>query len=278
MTLQEIIDDVRCLAHDLQRDIKILLLQIIGQNTTFLISHPDYVLTEKQFSEFNENLAKLKQGMPLAYVLGNQPFWSLEFIVNEHTLIPRADTEVLVEQILQKGQKMMQGLSMDLSVLDMGTGSGAIGVSVQHEQPDWQVTATDVSAEALKVAKKNAKTHNVKVDFFLGSWFDALPKQAKKFHIIASNPPYIDPTDEHLKDLTHEPISALIADRNGMQDIIHIISHAKSYLYDNAWLMLEHGYDQATLVQQEFAINGYTNIVTVKDYGGNDRVTIAKWN
>lgn len=253
-----------------------LLLAIINQPATFLLTHPEFTLTPAQTTRYQAQLAQLKKGKPLAYVLGNQPFWSLDFLVNEHTLIPRPDTETLVEQALKQGDEFAKQWQVKaLHVLDLGTGSGIVGICLKHERPHWQVTATDQSQPALEVAQKNALRNNTAVTFLQGSWYEAVSCD-EKFHLIVSNPPYIAPDDEHLAQLTDEPMSALVAENAGMADIAHIIQGAKVQLHSQGWLLLEHGYNQAAAVSQCFEEYGFKQIRTVKDYGGNDRVTMGQ--
>lgn len=255
------------------------LLYVLDKPSSFMITDEDYHLTDSELERFNAGVTKMQQGIPLAYLTGQQDFWSLNFKVNEHTLIPRPDTEVLVEQVLNwiKAQDINNKTTKRL--LDLGTGSGCIAVSLAHEvkQANWQVVAIDLSLEALKVAKYNAILNNVKnIDFVQSSWYEQLSdKAADKFDIIVSNPPYIDETDEHLTRLQAEPISALSAPNQGLADIEHIVHYAPRYLRVGGLLAIEHGYDQAQAVQQLFVKNGFKEVQTIKDFGANDRVTLG---
>ena len=249
-----------------------LLAHILGMNHLTLKYKPEQLLTHEQLSVFLTKIERLKQGEPLAYVIGEQDFWSLNLKVTPATLIPRPDTEILVEQALA-----LIDSSQNLTVLDLGTGSGAIALSIAKERPNATVIATDFSVDALKVAKQNAVFNNINnVQFLHGSWYDALPTQ-QRFDVIVSNPPYIDEHDQHLADLTHEPISALTAKNNGLADLEVIISQAPQWLNARGWLLLEHGYDQAQAVQQLFMQTGFGDVKTVKDYGSNDRVTMGRF-
>ena len=265
------------------------LLHVIGQPAHFLITDSDYLLSQQQLSQFERGIRQMQSGTPLAYLLGRQEFWSLEFLVNEYTLIPRPDTEVLVEKVLawisqqdRFHHKSQNSLSKKYQLLDLGTGSGCIAISLAHElnkshQGCWQITAVDYSAEALQVAKDNAQLNATpEVDFIQSDWFDAIDKEAK-FDVIVSNPPYIDPDDQHLIKLISEPISALVADNKGLADIEMIIGGAVKHLSQKALLAIEHGYDQGGAVYQLFEQAGFANIKTVQDYGGNDRVTMGEW-
>lgn len=246
-----------------------LLIHILQKNHSFLISHDDYELTDDELQSYQKSLDLLKNGKPLAYVLGYQGFWKHDFLVNENTLIPRPDTEILIETVLNYIQE--NSLS-NLKILDLGTGTGCIAVSLAYEKPNTKVIAVDFSKNALEIAKKNAERIGVKnIQFLQSDWFDNIDKQ--KFDIIVSNPPYIDKDDKHLANLTHEPITALVAENHGLADIETIVGQAKGYLNDTGLLAIEHGYDQAGKVQQIFTHHAFCQIKTVKDYGGNDRVT-----
>lgn len=264
------------------------LLHVIDQPAHFLITDSDYLLSQQQLSEFERGIKQMQAGTPLAYLLGKQEFWSLEFLVNEHTLIPRPDTEVLVEQVLawisqqeRFHHNSQNSLSKQNQLLDLGTGSGCIAISLAHELNKhdrcWQITAVDYSAEALQVAKDNAQLNVTPAVVFIQSdWFAAIDKEAK-FDVIVSNPPYIDPDDQHLTKLISEPIAALVADNKGLADIEKIINGAVSHLSQKGVLAIEHGYDQGRAVYQLFEQTGFVKIKTVQDYGGNDRVTMGEW-
>ncbi|MBP3945808.1 peptide chain release factor N(5)-glutamine methyltransferase [Psychrobacter sp. K31L] len=255
------------------------LLYVIDKPAIALMMDEDYQLTDREMSQFNAGVVKMQQGIPLAYLTGQQEFWSLNFKVNEHTLIPRPDTEVLVEQVLNWINAQPTQLD-NKRLLDLGTGSGCIAISLAHElkHANSQVVAVDLSSEALKVAQHNAVSNNVSnVEFIQSSWYQALPIfDEPQFNIIVSNPPYIDETDEHLAHLTAEPISALSAPNQGLADIEHIVSHATTYLCAGGLLAIEHGYDQGDAVRQLFLDSGFESVHTVKDYGGNDRVTLGQ--
>lgn len=248
-----------------------LLLHILQKNRSFLISHDDYCLTDDENLRYQQSLVELQQGKPLAYIIGSQGFWKHDFLVNEHTLIPRPDTEILIETVLNYIQE--NSLSK-LKILDLGTGTGCIAITLAYENPNASVTAVDFSEQALNIAQQNAKRVGVKnIQFLQSDWFNNISKQ--KFDIIVSNPPYIDKDDEHLANLTHEPITALVAKNHGLADIEHIIKNAKHYLYENGLLAIEHGYCQGEQVRTIFEKNGFIFVKTVKDYGGNDRITMG---
>jgi len=255
------------------------LLHVIDKPALFLITDESYELTEDEQKQFNAGVTKMQQGIPLAYLTGQQAFWSLNFMVNEHTLIPRPDTEILIEQVIDWVNTQSIHASTK-RLLDLGTGSGCIAISLAHElkKDNWQVVAVDVSAAALEVARHNALINEVdNIEFIQSSWYDALRAHEKaSFDVIVSNPPYIDEEDEHLAQLKAEPISALSAPNHGLADIEHIVEQAPSYLRIGGLLAVEHGFDQGVAVRQLFADNGFESVTTVQDYGGNDRVTFGR--
>ncbi|MBD7947377.1 peptide chain release factor N(5)-glutamine methyltransferase [Psychrobacter communis] len=267
------------------------LLFVIEQPSSFLITDENYQLTDSELTQFYAGVTKMQQGTPLAYLTGQQEFWSLNFTVNEHTLIPRPDTEVLIEQVLAWINSQPNRNDDDNKpkrLLDLGTGSGCIAISLAHElnkrQPNnkaerWQVVAVDLSLEALKVARHNAMVNEVAADikFIQSSWYEALSVQDEPlFDVIVSNPPYIDEEDEHLARLVAEPISALSAPNHGLADIALIVKQAPQYLNAAGLLAIEHGFDQGAKVSQLFLDNRFESVHTVQDFGGNDRVTLGQ--
>lgn len=254
------------------------LLYIIDRPALFLITDESYELTDSEQTRFEAGVIKMQQGVPLAYLTGQQAFWSLNFMVNEHTLIPRPDTEVLIEQVLNWISTQPAQVS-NKRLLDLGTGSGCIAISLAHElkKDNWQVVAVDLSSEALSVAQHNAELNSVdNVKFVQSSWYNELSTQdTSLFDIIVSNPPYIDEADEHLARLVAEPISALSAPNHGLADIEQIVQQATNYLRSGGLLAIEHGFDQGRAVRQLFLENGFESVTTVQDYGGNDRVTLG---
>jgi len=256
------------------------LLHVIDKPALFLLTDERYQLTDSESAKFNAGIKKMRQGIPLAYLTGQQAFWSLDFKVNAHTLIPRPDTEVLVEQVLEwiESNPSLQDKNAK-RLLDLGTGSGCIAISLAHElkRSSWQVVAVDLSAEALNVAQQNATDNQVdNVEFIQSSWYGKLADSKPLFNVIVSNPPYIDESDEHLQGLKAEPISALSAPNQGLADIEHIVEQAPSYLQQGGLLAIEHGYDQGEAVRDMFYRNGFGAIKTAKDYGGNERVTLGQ--
>lgn len=258
----------------IDRSINEQLLQfILCKNRSFLISHDDYCLTLPQWQQYQQAVTAWQQGQPLAYIVGYQGFWKHDFLVNEHTLIPRPDTEILVETVSNLAKNSLSKINhQPLKILDLGTGSGCIAISLADELPHAHVTAVDISTDALAIARQNAERIGVSnIEFLHSHWFDQLPPQ--KFDIIVSNPPYIDPSDPHLAGLTHEPITALTAENHGLADIEQIVRVGQGFLVPYGLLAVEHGYDQAEKVREIFDNNSFNQVATVKDFGGNDRVT-----
>lgn len=247
-----------------------LLEHIVKIESFDLLMKAQQELTSEQEQQYVTALKRIAAGEPLAYVTGSQPFWTLDLKVTADTLVPRPDTEVLVETVLKLD------LPSDARIVDLGTGTGAIALSLASERSEWEITATDIYLPTLEVAQFNAEKHDlVQVKFAYGSWFKALERQY--FDVIVSNPPYIDGDDEHMPDLASEPKRALVAPQQGLADIEHIIQQGKKWLAVQGWIVLEHGYDQAKAVRNIFTQAGYKEVKTVKDYGGNDRVTLGQW-
>lgn len=257
-------------AESYERQENAWLLEHLTQIDSFdLLMKKTQELTLEQEQQYIAGLERIAAGEPLAYITGSQPFWTLDLKVTQDTLVPRPDTEVLVETVLKLD------LPNDARIVDLGTGTGAIALSLASERPEWSITATDIYAPTLEVAQFNAEKHDLtQVKFALGHWFKALERN-QFFDVIVSNPPYIDPDDEHMQDLATEPKRALVAANNGLADLEFIIQNGKKWLTANGWIALEHGYNQAGVVYQLFKKYGYTEIQTIKDYGGNNRVTIG---
>jgi release factor glutamine methyltransferase len=216
-------------------------------------------------------LQRRLQGEPIAYILEAREFYGLQFKVTTDTLIPRPDTETLVDIALTKIPENQHSM-----LLDLGTGTGAIALSIAKYRPQAQVTAVDVSENALNIAKENAQNLSIpNVNFLLSHWFNAL--QHQKFDVIVSNPPYIEEADQHLSqgDLRFEPLSALASGHDGLNDIRHIIAQSKAHLNPNGWLMLEHGYNQAENIAELLNQFEFNTISHVRDLAGIERVTIA---
>lgn len=249
---------------------EILLAEALGKNRTWLKTWPDYQLSEAEQTQVAKMLKRRQTGEPLAYILGYQEFWSLKLAVNEHTLIPRPETELLVELALEKIPS-----EEDFKVADLGTGSGAIALSIAKERPQATVFAADFSAEALKIAEQNRQAHQLSnLKMVQNSWLDNW--QYGELDLIVVNPPYVAEGDPHLDNLTFEPYSALVAPENGYGDIITIVTQAKSVLKTGGFLMFEHGFEQAKQVREILKSHGYRSVKTHKDLSEQDRVTIAQ--
>lgn len=249
-------------------DAGLILSYLTGYSKTGLLTHDDEQLSQELCAKYFELIDKRASGYPVAYILGYKDFWSLRLKVNEHTLIPRSDTETLVEMALS--------LNVKGDVLDLGTGSGAIILALKKELgSSISAYACDISEDTLNVARQNAMDNGLEVNFFVSDWFFNVP--SRKYALIVSNPPYIEESDEHLhqSSLPYEPSRALASGSDGLSDIRKIILLAKDFLDDGAYLVLEHGYNQALMVQEIFELNGYSNIRTVQDLEGRDRVTIG---
>lgn len=263
-------------AQESRLETQILLETALQCTRAWLISHAEEIMTDAQLSAFDQLLGRRLNGEPLAYILGEREFFGLKLKVTPATLIPRPDTEMLVETALATISDINRHNKQQL-VADLGTGSGAIALAIAKNKPDVTITAIDASDAALAVAKENAAALKINnVTFLRSNWFENLV--GCQFDLIVSNPPYIAADDPHLSqgDLVSEPMSALASGDDGLRDIRHIISHSLLYLKPQGWLMLEHGYDQAQAVHSLLAEAGFTDIKTIKDLADNDRVSIGK--
>jgi release factor glutamine methyltransferase len=247
---------------------RILLCEATGLTRVQLITQGDRALTPDEATRLDELVARRLHGEPIAYIVGKREFFGLDFQVGPAVLIPRPDTELIVELALER---LPQGPSR---LLDMGTGSGAIAVAVAHTRPDADVTALDVSPDALAVAQANAAANGARVRFLHSSWFDALAA-GESFDVIASNPPYIAAGDEHLAqgDLRFEPVGALTDHADGLSALRIIVQGGPRHLVPGGWLLLEHGYDQAAAVRALLLETGYTDVQSWQDLAGIERVS-----
>lgn len=256
-------------------DIEIFLAHILQKNRTYLFTWPEKILNDVDVVRFNEYLSRRLRGEPVAHIIGQREFWSLPLMVNNSTLIPRPDTELLVETAL--GLFSVDETNQVRRVLDLGTGTGAIVLALAHEKKSWQCLGVDKELAAVELAEKNRMQLNLlNVKIHQSDWFSALASEAP-FDIIVSNPPYINPGDEHLLrgDVRFEPLSALIADNNGLADLDIIIANAPRYLREQGWLLVEHGYDQGEQVRNLFVCNQFFSVKTLRDMSGNERVTMG---
>ncbi|WP_049235808.1 peptide chain release factor N(5)-glutamine methyltransferase [Moraxella canis] len=255
------------------------LSYVLNQPLAFFITDGDYQPTKDEISNIQAGLARLSSGEPLAYLIGRQSFWGREFLVNAHTLIPRADTEILIETVLNHPKFKQNADCLDdtkkpITILDLGTGTGCIGITLALELPLAQVTLVDVSTEALKIAAQNSQRLKAGCQVLQSDWF---AKVTDKFDLIITNPPYINENDEHLARLQHEPITALVAAESGLADIRRIIEEGRAYLNDGGMMVIEHGFDQAAAVRTLYEQAGYANVRTVQDYGANERATLGQY-
>ena len=252
-------------------DAELLLAHCLNKNRSFLFAWPDTALTTSQQTAFSELTEKRIDAWPVAYLTGYQEFWSLNFTVNPDVLIPRADTETLVEAALET----LQGIEEPL-ILDLGTGSGAIAIALASERPDASITASDRSGDALKVAELNKQRHDAKnLSLRQSNWFERI--DATGFNLIVSNPPYIADNDAHLRgDIRHEPLQALASGKDGLSDINIIVCEAIDYLKPGGWLLLEHGHDQATDVRARLEEVDYQQVAHRKDLSGINRITMGQ--
>ncbi|MDQ1094444.1 release factor glutamine methyltransferase [Xanthomonas sacchari] len=253
-------------------DAEALLLHALQRDRAWLFAHAREPLPDDVVGGFQALLARRAQGEPVAYLTGRRGFWTLDLAVGPATLIPRADTERLVELALER----LDG-APGRRVADLGTGSGAIALALAGERPQAQVLATDLSAAALAVAEANARAHGLRnVAFVQGTWL--LPLAGQRFDLIASNPPYIADGDSHLQqgDLRYEPASALASGPDGLDDLRRIAADAPAHLLPGGWLLLEHGWDQGPAVRALLEASGFLEVATHQDLEARDRVTLGR--
>lgn len=254
-------------------ELQMLMQRALNVSRAYLLAHPEQILEAGQQAAYDAMLQRRLAGEPIAHILGEREFFGLSFKVTPATLIPRPDTELLVELALQRIPP--QG---GFRVLDLGTGTGAIAISIAHSRPDAEVVGVDASPAALEVARENARRLGAgNVSFAQSDWFSALG--GNRFDLIVSNPPYIAANDGHLSegDVRFEPMTALVSGADGLDDIRRIVTDARDRLEPGGWLLLEHGYDQATRVREILLQGDYVRIFSARDLADIERVSGAAW-
>ena len=265
-------------------DALVLLQHATGRSRTQILAFDETQIDEKMSANLTALLARRLKGEPIAYILGEKEFWSLPLNVSVDTLIPRPDTEILVEKALDIALEKLHKKNSPLRILDLGTGTGAIALALtseltprcQKQGVQLEIIGVDFMPNAVLLAKSNAVKNQLNAIFLQSHWFE---KVTGKFDIIVSNPPYIDQNDVHLSrgDLRFEPRLALVAEEQGYADLRHIIEQAPHYLKENGVLLLEHGWQQGAKVRSIFRENSGQQVATVRDYGDNERVTLGFW-
>lgn len=256
-------------------DAKVILANILEKPQTFLFTWPDKTLDALQVTHFENAIARRKKGEPVAYIVGKRDFWTLSLFTSPDTLIPRPDTEVLVEQVLNW---VVESKREPLAICDLGTGTGAIALALASELPQASVVGVDFQTGAVELATRNAEANGVtNAQFLKSDWFSALTGQS--FDVIVSNPPYIEEASPYLNegDVRFEPKTALTSGVDGLHDIKHIISTSPMFLNKGGLLAFEHGFNQGRAVRDLLLAAGFSSVRTVKDYGENDRVTFGSW-
>jgi release factor glutamine methyltransferase len=250
-------------------DAELLLARALDVPRSYLFAHPEDVLDPNAVGRFSEVVDRRADGVPLAYITGEKEFWSMTLFVNPDTLVPRPETEILVDQALMRIPRRAT-----LKILDLGTGSGAIALALAKERPLCEITATDISDAALSTARENARQNSLpNIEFLPGSWFE--PVAGRKFDMVVTNPPYIPIDDPDLENLRHEPRAALASGQDGLDAIRHIAASAADVMNPGGTLLLEHGDQQQEAVAEILRNEGWSNIEIASDLAGQPRVTIA---
>lgn len=252
-------------------DVELMLAHILDRNRTWLFTWPEYELTSRERCQFEDLLQQRIAGKPIAHILGKREFWGLDIQCDKHTLIPRPETELIVETALSLN------LPKQAKVLDLGTGTGAIALALASEKPHWEIIGIDKIPEAVYLAQSNAGSLNISnVDWYLGSWFEPLSKH-QVFDLIVSNPPYVEENSPWLLrgDVRFEPHSALTSGSDGLKDIRQIVDQSAQHLQPEGVLIVEHGFDQAKAVSKIFSSAGFRSTDLIKDYAGLDRITLG---
>ena len=271
LSVTQALHEARSLGVD-RLDAQLLLADGLACSRTWLLAHADAELDAAQADSLRRRFARRASGEPLAYLLGEKEFHGLMLQVNSSVLVPRPDTEVLVDWALELLGGALAGVARP-KVVDLGTGSGAIALAVKHAHPAATVLATDVRAAALAVAQANSRRLALQVEFVEGSWWQALPQ--RRFHLALGNPPYIAAGDEHLVALSHEPALALTPGGDGLDSLRCIVRGAAAHMEPGAWLLLEHGFDQADAVRALLGEHGFADAQTCRDLAGQARCSGA---
>lgn len=267
MTVTDLIREVKIA----RQDAEVLLASVLGVERAWIYAHGDALVPPDLAQRFRQGGEALRAGEPLAYVLGYRDFWTLRLRVNNDVLIPRRETEHLVEWA---SERIAAGAQR---VLDLGTGSGAVALACKSDHPEAEVCAVDLSPDALACARANGQSLGLSVDWREGDWFCAV--KGERWQLILSNPPYIAADDPHLDagDLPAEPTSALVAGKTGMEALQRIIGTAPDFIEQGGWLLLEHAFDQAPPVREALNDAGFTAVSTRRDWSGQERITGGKW-
>ena len=267
-------DQLQSISDSAQLDCELLLCYVLNVDRTWLRTWPEKPVSQSLEAKFCTLLERRVQGQPIAYLVGSRGFWSMDLQVSQDTLIPRPETELLVELALNlRLPKKSHGL-------DLGTGTGAVALALATERPDMNFIAVDYQVGAVSLANKNCQTLGLSnVNIFQSDWFDSLQLTGCQFDLIVSNPPYISVNDPHLQqgDVRYEPNSALVSGVDGLDDLKKIITQSPLYLKSDGWLLLEHGFDQGPAVVRLMIEAGFQEVVTHKDYNQIDRVTLGQW-
>ncbi|MDP6829071.1 MAG: peptide chain release factor N(5)-glutamine methyltransferase [Pseudomonadales bacterium] len=251
-----------------RHDADVLIAHVLGVSRAQLLAHPDMPISAAHGARLDDLAARWHAGEPMGYLTGHQAFRSLTLAVDPCVLVPRPDTEVLVDLALRR-------LPEKARILELATGSGAIAIALKLERPDLIVTATDISDDALAVARRNARAHDADIVLIKSDWFEEL---TTRFDAIVVNPPYVRAGDPHLRNLGHEPLRALVGGSTGLEAIKHIVANAASCLREAGLLLLEHGYDQGADVRALLCAAGFTGVETHHDLGERERASIGRYN
>lgn len=276
MTIAEALQRAQELIHSgsAKLDVELLLAEILGRDRSYLYTWPDRQLTPEQEMLFDNWFRRREAGEPVAHILGRRGFWTLDLEVSPATLIPRPDTELLVDTALE----LLADLAGSPRIIDLGTGTGAIALALATELPRAQLLATELSAEALALAERNRLSAGCgNVTLLCSDWWAGV---SGYFHLVASNPPYIAEDDPHLSagDVRFEPRSALVAEDAGLADLRSIVAGAPAHLFPGGWILLEHGWRQAKAVRSLLSDAGFADIFSRRDYGGHERISGGRWH